>query len=228
MGHVQYYSSNLPVPGVAVNLTGSTLQSSMTDANGLFGFASVPSGAMSLQPTKRGDLNFSVTALDAAYVLQFVAGLRAFSNDQKLAADVTGNGSVSALDAARILQYQAGLLRHCSVTTTTVCTGDGNCPMGETCISRFPVALTCGSDWLFRPVPTPTANQTLVQPQISAGMCQEGAISYSSETLPLSAQDFVAILFGDTTGNWMPTIATPTRTPSRTLTPDSTLTPPVS
>jgi hypothetical protein len=205
-GQVRYYSNNDPVPGVTVNMANAIPGMATTDASAIYRFASAAPGAISLQPSKQGDFNLGVSALDAAYVLQFVAGLRPFSSDQKLAGDVTGNGSVSALDAARILQYQAGLLRRCSVTTTTTCTTNSNCPMGEICISRFPVALTCGSDWVFHPapVPTPTPNQSLLQPQISTGMCQEGAISYTSEVLPLSGQDFIAILFGDTTGNWAP------------------------
>ncbi len=202
-GQVRYYSGNVPVPGVDVQLVNSGApQDAVTDALGGFRLAAAPPGTLSLQPAKQGGANFAVTALDAAYVLQFVAGLRQFSGDQKIAADVTGNGSVSALDAARILQLQAGLLRRCSVTTTAACTADGDCPVGETCLSRFPVAEACGSDWAFRPVPSPTPNQTLVAAQISAGTCQPGAISYSSPVLPMSGQDFIAILFGDTTGNW--------------------------
>jgi hypothetical protein len=203
-GQIRYYSSNGPVPGVSLSVPGATPGSTTTDGNGMFRFASVPPGMMSLQPSKQGDFNFDVTALDAAYVLQFVAGLRDLSDDQKLAADVTGNGSVSALDAARILQFQAGLLGRCSVTTATPCTIDTQCPPGETCKSRFPVAQACGSDWVFRPVAAPAPNQTLVMPQINSSTCQRGAIDYSVPPLPLSGQDFIAILFGDTTGNWTP------------------------
>jgi hypothetical protein len=191
------------VPGVDVQLAASGApQDAVTDASGEFRFDSAPPGMFSLQPAKQGGVNFAVTALDAAYVLQFVAGLRQLNGDQKIAADVTGNGSVSALDAARILQFQAGLLRRCSMTTATACTADGDCPMGETCISRFPVAQVCGSDWAFRPVPGPTPDQSLIAAQISTGMCQAAAITYDSPALPMSGQDFIAILFGDATGNW--------------------------
>lgn len=47
-------------------------------------------------------------------------------------------------------------------------------------------------------------NQTLVLPHVSAGTCQGGAIDCDSAALPLMGQDFEAILFGDTTGNWVP------------------------
>jgi hypothetical protein len=53
--------------------------------------------------------NGTISSLDAAYILQYVAGLRSFTSDQKLLADATGNGTVSAGDAAKILQYVAGL-----------------------------------------------------------------------------------------------------------------------
>ena len=202
-GQVRYYSSNGPVPNVSVNLVGSGSQSTMTDANGNFSFNAAAPGMISIQPTKQDDLGLGVSALDASFILQFVAGLRMLSNDQQLASDVTGNGTVSALDAARILQHQAGF-GICSVSTTTTCLTNSNCPMGETCVHRFAAALACGSDWLFRPVPSPAPNQTLVQPHLATNMCQEGAISYTSEVLPLSGQDFIAILFGDTTGNWAP------------------------
>jgi hypothetical protein len=203
-GHINYYAGTgpTPVPDVTVDLASSTPQSTSTDPNGLFSFSSIAPGMISMQPRKNGDFNFSVTALDGAHVLQFIAGLRSFSPDQLLAADVTGNGTVSPLDGARILQYVAGL-KHCSVASAITCTSDMGCPMGQTCTARFPVALACGSDWLFRPVASPAPNQTLVQPQISTGMCQQGAINYSAAP-SLSGQDFIAILFGDTTGNWHP------------------------
>ena len=39
-----------------------------------------------------------------------------------------------------------------------------------------------------RPVPSPTPNQTLVLPQVSAGTCQGGAIDYDSLMLPSPAR----------------------------------------
>lgn len=167
------------MPGVDVALIGGAPASATTDATGAFGFASVAPGMQTLQPTKQGDFDTAVTALDASYVLEYVAGMRGFDDDQRLAADVTGNGTVSPLDGTRILQFQAGFLTH------------------------FAVANACGSDWVFRPVPVMVPNQSLVQPQISSGTCLKGAITYNDMFSPPAAgQDFVAILFGDTTGNW--------------------------
>jgi len=177
---VLYYVDNRPVPHVVLALIGQTPATAMTDASGAFGFAPVAPGVQTLQPTKQGEFDTGVTALDASYVLEYVAGLRSFDINQVLAADVTGDGSVSALDATRILQFSAGL------------------------ITQFAVANACGSDWVFRPAPVMVPGQTLIQPQINAGTCLKGAIAYDATfTPPASGQDFVAILFGDTTGNWV-------------------------
>ncbi len=178
-GHILYYAGSRPVPGVDVGLIGGAPDTAMTDATGAYGFASVAPGMQTLQPTKQGDLDTAVTALDASFVLEYVAGARSLDDDQRLAADVTGDGTVSPLDGTRILQLQAGLL------------------------IRFAVADACGSDWVFRPSPLMVPNQTLVQPQISGGTCLKGAIIYTDMFSPPAAgQDFVAILFGDATGNW--------------------------
>lgn len=179
-GQIVYYVDDRPVPGADLALTAGTTQATVSDANGDYGFSSVESGMQTLDVTKQGDFNTAITALDGSFVLEFVAGMRAFDADQRLAADVTGDGTISALDGTRILQLSAGL------------------------ITRFPVAFQCFSDWVFRPTPAALPNQTLVEPDIHDMMCTRGAIEYGSVTPPVADQDFTAILFGDTTGNWMP------------------------
>ncbi|MGH7787442.1 MAG: dockerin type I repeat-containing protein [Candidatus Binatia bacterium] len=179
-GLIGYYADDRPVPGVTVQIIGDAPQSTMTDLTGAFGFSAVSEDDVLLEPAKQGGFNNGISALDAAFVLQRVAGLRVFTDDQTLACDVTGDGTLSTVDATRILQFQAGL------------------------ITRFLVAENCGSDWVFRPAPDPAANQTLIQPQIASGVCQQGAISYNPFLPPVGGQDFVALLFGDCTGNWLP------------------------
>lgn len=186
-GKILYYANDLPVSDVDIALVGATNATTMTDTDGEYRFDTVMPGLQTLQPNKQGDFDLAVTAFDATQVLQFVAGLESFTDDQLLAADVTGDGTVTALDGTRILQFQAGLLL------------------------RFEVADECQSDWVFRPSPMVIPNQTVVQPQISTGMCVKGTIAYGSMFVPPAPnQDFVAILFGDTSGNWMPA---PTPTP---------------
>ncbi|MBR5246706.1 MAG: leucine-rich repeat protein [Clostridia bacterium] len=50
-----------------------------------------------------------VSAIDARWVLQYVAGMRAFTAKQFETADVNGDGKISAFDARKILQVAAGV-----------------------------------------------------------------------------------------------------------------------
>jgi hypothetical protein len=122
--------------------------------SGAFGFAALPSGMLTLEPSKQGDINAAVTALDASFVLQFVAGLHPLDENQLLAGDVTGDGTVSALDAARILQFQAGLGK-CRTTKKTAYSNSLDYPIEKNLNHRFDFATTCGSDWVFRPPDDP-------------------------------------------------------------------------
>jgi hypothetical protein len=179
---VRYYSSDDPVGGVDVALLGGMPESTTTDATGHYGFADAGSGMLSIQPSKDGDFDNAITSLDASWILQAIADLRTLDADQLLAGDVTGDGTISTLDASLILQFQVGV------------------------ITEFPAAAAgvCDSDWLFRPAPDPAPNQTLVQPMLSGGVCQQGEIVFDPFAPPQGGQDFTAILFGDVTGNWTP------------------------
>ena len=179
-GRVSYYRGNRPVDGVVLDLDAGTPQSTSTVSTGRYAFPDAPAGTSLLHPSKTGGMNAAISSLDASWILQTAVGLRQFDAMQKLACDVTGNGSISSLDAARILQYQVHLLDH------------------------FAVADSCGSDWLFIPEPDSTPNQILTQPQAAAASCDPGAISYSPLVAPAQNQNFVAVLFGDCTGNWKP------------------------
>jgi hypothetical protein len=139
-----------------------------------------------ITPHKTGDFDDGVSALDAAFILQFLVSLRSLDAQQQLACDVTGNGSLSALDAALILQFEVGI------------------------IDRFPAATLCDSDWLFLPVPTPVPNGMSIQPQVMPTPCQRGAVAYSPQlTASAANQNFLGMLLGDCTGNWHPTTPTP-------------------
>jgi len=54
--------------------------------------------------------NSEISALDAALVLEHVAGQQFLGGDALLAADVTGNGLVTPLDASYILQFVVGII----------------------------------------------------------------------------------------------------------------------
>jgi hypothetical protein len=165
------------VPNVAVALTGQQSQTALTNGTGNYS-ANLPAGNWEIKPAKTGGRGVAVSSLDAARVLQAVAGTSSMNALQQLACDVTGDGSLSALDAARILQFSAGT------------------------INQFPVAQTCGSDWIFYPRPDPAPNQSVVTPLVTTGSCRQGKILLSPANATVSNQDFDAILFGDCTGNW--------------------------
>jgi len=57
------------------------------------------------------DCDGTVDSIDAAIVLQFVAGLYDFSRCP-VTGDVNHDGRTDSVDAAIILQYSAGLLTH--------------------------------------------------------------------------------------------------------------------
>jgi hypothetical protein len=195
-GEVRYYNGGAAVPGVSVGFSGIGQMTAITDTDGLYAFSDPGAGSCSIEPTKNGGLNNALSVLDATWVLQAVVGTRQFDATQLLACDVTGDGTISALDATRILQVIAGLR------------------------SRFPVAEACGSDWLFIPAPGPAPDQHIVSPQMSP-QCSPGEIIYGSPlTQPVTAQDFIAAVFGDCTGNWAAaTLPSGTPTPQDTATP---------
>ena len=67
-------------------------------------------GAYTITPTKTGGPNTSISSNDAARVAQGVTGALPFvSNNQRFAADTTGNNAVSSQDAAKIAQFVTGL-----------------------------------------------------------------------------------------------------------------------
>jgi hypothetical protein len=179
-GSVRYYSADRPVAAGSVTLLGTGQPTTTTDATGSYTFPNLAVTRWEIEPTKTGDLNSAVTALDAAYILQVIVGKRSFDASQTLACDVSGDGSLSALDAARILQFTVGK------------------------IARFPVAEVCGSDWAFVPIPETAPDQEIVPPQMSPGTCLRGSIVLDPLSGQVTGQNFLGVLFGDCTGNWQP------------------------
>lgn len=180
-GQIRSAGGGHALTGVSVRASGSGTQMTTTNASGSYQLDDVLPGMVTVEPMPASAAaGAAISALDAAWVLQAVAGLRQFTPQQALACDATGNGSLSALDAARILQYQVGLL------------------------SRLPAADQCASDWLFDPVPAGAPNQRLVPPLLAPGQCRRGAIAYEPLAADAAGQHFTGILFGDCTQNWAP------------------------
>jgi hypothetical protein len=176
-GSITYYSNSQVVPGVGVNLTGPSAVSVATNSQGQYS-ATVPQTTWSIEPAKTGGFGSGVSSLDAARVLQLLAGMQRFTEQQRLACDATGDGTISTLDAVYLLQFSAGLIDH------------------------LPVSKLCDSDWLFYPVPGPEENQQVVTPAMVGGACQQGAIVLNPLVGSAPQQNFAGILLGDCTGNW--------------------------
>ncbi len=205
-GQIRYHGSGLPVAAATVQLDGSAPVAVDSDAAGQFAVTGIGGDTCGIEPRKLGDGGGAINAVDAVAVLQAVVGLTTLDPVQRMACEVSGDGRVSAVDAVLVLQYKVGL------------------------ISSFPVAQACQSDWAFMPVPAPAPNQQIVVPQPGTTACQPGAIRWMPLADTANSQDFSAVLFGDCSGNWQPSItppaatATPSASPSATWTPSPTAT----
>ncbi|MFN0279867.1 MAG: cohesin domain-containing protein [Pyrinomonadaceae bacterium] len=82
----------------------------LTGTPGTYSLTGFGSGSYTIKPTKPGGANGAITSNDAARVSQGVTGALQFvSQNQRFAADVTGNGVISSQDAAKLAQFAAGL-----------------------------------------------------------------------------------------------------------------------
>lgn len=172
-GDIRYFRDDRPVAGAVV--AGAT-----SATNGTYNLIGNLGSPLALSPQRSGGQRGAVSALDAAWVLQTVAGQRQLDTYERLACDVTGNGSLSTLDATRILQLAVGMA------------------------TPFPAAEMCGSDWLFFPDLAGGPPPSAVMPSFAGGVCQPGAIVHTPLTGPASAQRFRSAVLGDCTGNWQP------------------------
>ena len=180
-GRVVYYATGAGVSGVEVELRGGAARRATTRGSGQFAFADVAAGDWLVEPAKRDDIGpGSISALDAAWVLQASAGLLPLDAERAVACDVTGNGSVTPLDAVRILQRTVGGLE------------------------RFAAATACDSDFVFFPDAAPAAYQEPLAPSLALGACRRGALTYAPLVSAATSQSFRAALIGDCSGNWEP------------------------
>lgn len=176
-GTIRFHASQTGVAGVEVSFAGAGAGAVTTGPGGAYTSPPLSTGTWSVVPRKIGGIANGVSSLDAAHVLQVLIGERSFDERQALACDVTGDGTLSPLDAARILQFSIGLRE------------------------RFAAAENCDSDWLFFGV---GSDGVVVPPALDGDSCQPGAAIYDPLSTDLGAQDFVAVPFGDCTGNWTP------------------------
>jgi hypothetical protein len=189
-GKISYHGSNWPVSAATVSLapadmeqgSGAATMQTQTDLSGQFALNGIDSGDWQVAPQKTGDLGQAINAADAVGALHAAVGDWVLDAQQLLACDVSGDRKVNAVDAYLILELKVGL------------------------ISSFPVAVSCKSDWVFTPQPAATSNQQLTTPALGPATCVGGAIGYLPLTGSASNQNFSAVLFGDCTGNWQPSL----------------------
>jgi hypothetical protein len=168
----------LPLAKVHLRSNEGVVNSTVTDASGLYTFDSLPEGNYTIEPRLPGEVGAGVDSVDAAIVLGAVEGQFTLLPEQMLAADVNGNGVVDIDDAALILDVATGS------------------------ISSFPVSDACFSDWIFLPTAAPLAGQAITQPAYSADDCLHGTITLNPLIGEVDGRDFLAILFGDVDGTW--------------------------
>jgi CSLREA domain-containing protein len=107
-GQVTYGLSPTPiaVPGATINASGNPDLSAVTDQNGLYDLFGFGPGAYTLTPSKTGDVAPGViSGFDASFVARQVVGLVTLNANQRIVADVSGNGTITSFDAALIAQY---------------------------------------------------------------------------------------------------------------------------
>ncbi len=106
-GTVRYIRSGVAVSGAVLQATGPDGPGpvAQSDASGAYRFENGLRPPATVSIAKSGDLRGSLSALDAAWIAQHDAGLRAFTPEQTTACDVSGSGSCTAYDAALLASF---------------------------------------------------------------------------------------------------------------------------
>jgi len=129
-GTLRYYRaagnepSATPVPGVGIDANADGLAEATTGADGQYALpglaGTVTLTTLGLYGTPRAaNHNDAISSFDAALIAQAVVALTSLSPQQRIAADVTGNGEVTAFDAAHVAQFSVMLRDHFDVATAT-------------------------------------------------------------------------------------------------------------
>lgn len=95
--------SGIPIPGVAVALSGSESRMVTTGSDGSFSFIVSPGGNYAIAPSKNNDIAVTngITTIDLLMIHQHVLALYTLNSPYKIiAADCNNSGTISALDIA--------------------------------------------------------------------------------------------------------------------------------
>jgi hypothetical protein len=99
----------LGVKDATVKLTGSAIDTKLTDVNGDYNLIANISGNFTVKPTKNINLLNGVTSADATRIQQHLAGTNPLPTPYKrIAADVNKSNSITTVDAALITQALMG------------------------------------------------------------------------------------------------------------------------
>lgn len=108
-GAITYAPNSNPVSDVTLSATGPSTGAVTSSANGGYQLAINAVGNYTVTPGKTGDHRDALSGLDAAYILQYVVGIRTFDDYQLTVADVSQFDGVTAYDAALIARYLTDL-----------------------------------------------------------------------------------------------------------------------
>jgi len=112
-GTITYRQASRAVPGAdvtATDLTDGTQHPSATGADGSYVLASLPPGEYLVSAVRSTVEEGAVDPLDVSDILRSLVGSLSLSADERLVADVSGNGRVGTTDASLILRYIVGLV----------------------------------------------------------------------------------------------------------------------
>ena len=110
-GTVNFFQGGSPISNVEVNLSGGETQNQTTGSYGTYEFVNLSKGQnyyISSSKSRSITKVSSISPLDASYVLRYYVGTLSLSEEQKIAADASGNGGVTPFDASIILRYYVG------------------------------------------------------------------------------------------------------------------------
>ncbi|MBN2413018.1 T9SS type A sorting domain-containing protein [candidate division KSB1 bacterium] len=110
-GSAKYYTGSPELQDVKIDISGGLTNSVMTNASGFYEFSNLVSGAnyqLTASKPRNSQTESAISTFDASYALRFWASLITLNEEQKIAADVSGNGEITAFDASIILRYYVG------------------------------------------------------------------------------------------------------------------------
>lgn len=113
-GSVKYYSNQNSVESTKVVLSGSMVDTTLTDSFGFYSFTTLPVlQNYTVSPYKINSARPSaISSYDAALILRHSVGIITLDSLQRIAADVSGNGQITSFDAALVMQYSVAIRDH--------------------------------------------------------------------------------------------------------------------